>query len=99
MFGRCEAVTYMAGIVAAAARERLTAARKSSDIEEGSVAMGQNAGLIRDIPPAGEVVTGIAEEAEEILRTRLGLIAGNWDGSRWEVSRLTTRGRGPSSLD
>jgi len=33
--------------------------------------MGQEAGLINGIQPAGEVVTRIAEEAEEILRTRL----------------------------
>lgn len=39
--------------------------------------MGQDAGLIRDIPPAGEVVTRIAEEAEEILRKKLpALVAG-----------------------
>jgi NAD(P)H-dependent flavin oxidoreductase YrpB (nitropropane dioxygenase family) len=40
--------------------------------------MGQDAGLISDIPPAGEVVTRIAEEAEEILRKKLPrLVAGN----------------------
>ena len=40
--------------------------------------MGQDAGLIRDIPPAGEVVTRIAAEAEEILRKKLPqLVAGN----------------------
>jgi NAD(P)H-dependent flavin oxidoreductase YrpB (nitropropane dioxygenase family) len=54
-----------------AARDGLAAARKSGDIEEGSLAMGQDAGLINDIPPAGEVVTRIAEEAEEILRNKL----------------------------
>jgi hypothetical protein len=62
----------------AAALEGLNAARKSGDIEEGSLAMGQDAGLIRDIPPAAEVVTRTAAEAEEILRKRLPqLIAGN----------------------
>jgi NAD(P)H-dependent flavin oxidoreductase YrpB (nitropropane dioxygenase family) len=55
----------------AAALEGLNAARKSGDIEEGSLAMGQDAGLIRDIPPAAEVVTRIAQEAEEILRKKL----------------------------
>ncbi|MBV8751755.1 MAG: hypothetical protein JO328_02745 [Hyphomicrobiales bacterium] len=55
----------------AAALEGLIAARRSGDIEEGSLAMGQEAGLINGIQPAGEVVTRIAEEAEEILRTRL----------------------------
>jgi hypothetical protein len=33
--------------------------------------MGQDAGLIRDIPPAAEIVTRIAQEAEEILRKKL----------------------------
>jgi len=62
----------------AAALEGLNSARKSGDIEEGSLAMGQDAGLIRDIPPAGDVVTRIAEEAEEILRRKLpALVAGN----------------------
>jgi NAD(P)H-dependent flavin oxidoreductase YrpB (nitropropane dioxygenase family) len=55
----------------AAALEGLNAARRSGDIEEGSLAMGQDAGLIGDIPPAGEVVTSITEEAEEISRKKL----------------------------
>src|ERR1044071_9292260 len=54
----------------AAALERLRAARSSGDIEEASLAMGQDAGLIRDIPPAGEVVTRTAERAEEMLRKK-----------------------------
>jgi NAD(P)H-dependent flavin oxidoreductase YrpB (nitropropane dioxygenase family) len=62
----------------AAALEGLNAARKSGDIEEGSLAMGQDAGLISDIPPAGEIVTRIAAEAQEILRKKLpALVAGN----------------------
>jgi NAD(P)H-dependent flavin oxidoreductase YrpB (nitropropane dioxygenase family) len=61
-----------------AALEGLRAARRSGDIEEASLAMGQDAGLIGDIPPAGEVVTRIAAEAEEILRKKLPrLVAGN----------------------
>jgi NAD(P)H-dependent flavin oxidoreductase YrpB (nitropropane dioxygenase family) len=55
----------------AAALEGLNAARRSGDIDEGSLAMGQDAGLIRDIPPAAEVVSRIAQEAEEILRKKL----------------------------
>jgi hypothetical protein len=40
--------------------------------------MGRDAGLIRDIPLAGEVVTRIAEEAERILRKKLPqLVTGN----------------------
>ena len=49
----------------------LMAARKAGDVEEASLSMGQDAGLIHDIPPAGEIVKRIAEQAEEILSTRL----------------------------
>jgi len=45
--------------------------RQSGDIEEASLSMGQDAGLIHEVLPAGEVVQRIAEEAEEILLTRL----------------------------
>ena len=51
--------------------EKLAAARKSGDVDEGPLSMGQDAGLIRDIPPAGDLVTRIAREAEEILTQRL----------------------------
>jgi hypothetical protein len=38
--------------------------------------MGQDAGLIRDIPGAGDIVARIAREAEEIVAHRLpGLVA------------------------
>ena len=38
--------------------------------------MGQDAGLINEILPAGEIVRRIAEQAEEILADRLpGLVA------------------------
>jgi len=53
------------------ALERLNAARKSGDIEEGPLSMGQDAGLIHDIPPAAEIVTRIAQEAEEILTRKM----------------------------
>jgi NAD(P)H-dependent flavin oxidoreductase YrpB (nitropropane dioxygenase family) len=49
------------------ALEGLNAARKSGDTEEGPLSMGQDAGLIHDIPPAAEIVMHIAQEAEEIL--------------------------------
>lgn len=54
----------------------LVAARKSGDIDEGSLSMGQDAGLINEILPAGEIVRRIAEEAEAIVARRLpGLVA------------------------
>ena len=50
---------------------RLRAARESGDIDEGPLSMGQDAGLIHDIAPAADIVTRIAQEADEILRKRL----------------------------
>ena len=50
---------------------KLRAAREAGDVDEGPLSMGQDAGLIHDIPPAGEIVTRIAREADEILRKRL----------------------------
>jgi NAD(P)H-dependent flavin oxidoreductase YrpB (nitropropane dioxygenase family) len=55
----------------AEALARLRAAREAGDVDEGPLSMGQDAGLIRDIPPAGELVKRIAAEAEEILSRRL----------------------------
>jgi NAD(P)H-dependent flavin oxidoreductase YrpB (nitropropane dioxygenase family) len=54
-----------------AARAALVAAKGS---DEGLIWMGQSAGLIDSVVPAGEVVRQIVEEAEEILR-RLGRLA------------------------
>ena len=39
--------------------------------QEAPLSMGQDAGLIHDIPPAGEIVKRIAAEAENILATRM----------------------------
>ncbi len=47
------------------------AARKRGDADEAPLSMGQDAGLIRDILPAGEIVRRIAEQAECILTERL----------------------------
>jgi NAD(P)H-dependent flavin oxidoreductase YrpB (nitropropane dioxygenase family) len=55
----------------AEAIEKLAAARKSGDVDEGPLSMGQDAGLIRDIPRAGDIVIRIAQEAEEILTRKL----------------------------
>ncbi|MGH7366214.1 MAG: nitronate monooxygenase [Candidatus Rokuibacteriota bacterium] len=46
-------------------------AREAGDVENGSAAAGQSAGLIRDVRPAARVVASIVEEAEAILH-RLG---------------------------
>jgi NAD(P)H-dependent flavin oxidoreductase YrpB (nitropropane dioxygenase family) len=50
---------------------KLRAAREAGDVEEGPLSMGQDAGLIHDIPSAGDIVARIAEEAEEIVTRRL----------------------------
>jgi len=47
------------------------AARKRGDIDESPLSMGQDAGLIHDIPSAGEIVTRIARQAEQILTEKL----------------------------
>jgi NAD(P)H-dependent flavin oxidoreductase YrpB (nitropropane dioxygenase family) len=52
------------------------AARKRGDAEEAVLSMGQDAGLIHDVPPAAEVVARIAGEAERILRERLPALLG-----------------------
>ncbi len=49
----------------------LQAAREAGDVEEASLSMGQDAGLIGDILPASEIVRRIAEEAEAIVARRL----------------------------
>jgi NAD(P)H-dependent flavin oxidoreductase YrpB (nitropropane dioxygenase family) len=55
----------------AEAAAKLRAARDAGDIDEGSLSFGQDAGLIHDIPPAADIVTRIAQEAEEILTRKL----------------------------
>ena len=55
----------------AEAAAKLRAARDEGNIDEGSLSLGQDAGLIHDIPPAGDIVTRIAQEAEEILTRKL----------------------------
>ena len=53
---------------AAAAMER---ARETGDADNASLLIGQDAGLIHDIPPAGEIVERIVAEAEALLKDRL----------------------------
>ena len=47
------------------------AARKNGDANEAPLSMGQDAGLIHGILPAGEIVSRIAREAEQILAEKL----------------------------
>ena len=46
-------------------------AREEGDVEHGSAAAGQSAGLIHDVRPVADVMASIVDEAEAILR-RLG---------------------------
>lgn len=54
------------------ALQKLRQARANGDIDEGPLSMGQDAGLIHDIPGAGDLVRRIVSEAEQIMSARLG---------------------------
>jgi len=49
----------------------LERAREIGDADNASLLIGQDAGLIHDIPPAGEIVERIVAEAEALLKDRL----------------------------
>jgi NAD(P)H-dependent flavin oxidoreductase YrpB (nitropropane dioxygenase family) len=55
----------------AAALAGVRRARQAGDVDEAPLSFGQDAGLIHDILPAGDIVRRIVAEAEEILRARL----------------------------
>ncbi len=54
-----------------AAAKAVLEARKSGDAENASLLIGQDAGLIDSIKPAGEIVASMVAEAEEIIKIRL----------------------------
>lgn len=49
---------------------QVQAARASGDAEQGSLLMGQDAGLVDAVEPAGALVERLAAEAESVLRMR-----------------------------
>ncbi len=49
----------------------LERARETGDAANAALLIGQDAGLIHDIPPAGEIVERIVAEAEALLKDRL----------------------------
>jgi len=51
-------------------------ARKAGDVDNAPLSFGQDAGLIHDLPKAGDLVRRIAREAEEILVKRLPAMVG-----------------------
>ena len=68
------------GCCARSRRRRSPTSRRRArrgDVHEAPLSMGQDAGLINDIPPAGEIVRRIAQEAEEILAKRLPKVLKN----------------------
>lgn len=48
---------------------------EDGDLDAGIWTAGLVQGLIHDVPPAGDVVRRVVAEAEEVLRSRLGLFA------------------------
>src|SRR3989454_6330317 len=57
-------------------RQSLQAARAAGDAQRGTLLMGQDAGLIDSIEPAGALVERLAAEAEAILRERAPRLVG-----------------------
>ena len=55
----------------AAANAELREAQKRGDADEASLLIGQDAGLIDDLPPAGELISRMVAQAEEILSRTL----------------------------
>lgn len=51
-------------------RERLARARETGDVANGSLLIGQDAGLIDRVEPAGDLVGRLVREAEETLTQR-----------------------------
>ena len=49
----------------------LQKALETGDADNASLLIGQDAGLIHDIPPAGEIVERVVTEAETLLKDRL----------------------------
>jgi NAD(P)H-dependent flavin oxidoreductase YrpB (nitropropane dioxygenase family) len=55
----------------AEAQAAIAEARRTGDTDEAPLSFGQDAGLIRDIAPAAEIVRRIVADAERILNERL----------------------------
>ena len=45
--------------------------RETGDVDNAALLIGQDAGLIHDIPSAGEIVERLVAEAEVLLKDRL----------------------------
>jgi NAD(P)H-dependent flavin oxidoreductase YrpB (nitropropane dioxygenase family) len=51
--------------------DKIRAARKAGDTDEATLSYGQDAGLINEILPVGEIVRRIANDAEDIMSNHL----------------------------
>jgi len=54
-----------------AVAETVAAARRDGDVEEAPLFYGQDAGLIKDLPPAADIIERMVDEAEELISQRL----------------------------
>jgi NAD(P)H-dependent flavin oxidoreductase YrpB (nitropropane dioxygenase family) len=54
--------------------DRMRRARIQGDVENGSLLIGQDAGLIDTIEPAAEIVQRLAREAEQLLSERTAAV-------------------------
>jgi enoyl-[acyl-carrier protein] reductase II len=82
-----------AALAALVASRSLKDAALDGDVARGKVEAGQSAGLIADIPPAGELLLRLAEEAEAV---RLRLAAGMAQHPARASAASTCRGCWPA---
>ncbi len=54
-----------------AAAQAVAEARRTGDVDNAPLMFGQDAGLIDSIKPAAEIISGMAKEADDIIRRRL----------------------------
>ncbi len=60
-----------------AAGKAILEARKNGDADNASLLIGQDAGLIDSVKPAGEIIERMIAEAEEIIKDRLNKLVGH----------------------
>jgi NAD(P)H-dependent flavin oxidoreductase YrpB (nitropropane dioxygenase family) len=58
-------------------QRQIQRAREQGDLDNGALLIGQDAGLIDGIEPAGQVVERLVRDAEALLASRPGQVSGN----------------------
>lgn len=53
------------------AAQAVAEARRAGDADNAPLMFGQDAGLIDSVKPAAEIISGMAKEADDIMRRRL----------------------------